>query len=65
MIATLCTTLDLRISSEGSESEEYVASRPNPATSQQPVLLIAQQLLPYLKEVVERWGSDEQIIEVK
>lgn len=66
MIATLCTTLDVRATG-GSESDDDSAhsrqSRHSPATSQQPVLLIAQQLLPYLKGVIDRWGADEQITE--
>lgn len=63
MIATLCTTLDLRISGgDDSEADESV-TRQALAIQQQPVLLIAQQLLPFLKGVVDHWGADEQISE--
>ena len=64
MIATLCTTLDLRTASEESETDESAPTHTTPAIRQQPVLLIAQQLLPFLKGIVERWGADEQISEV-
>lgn len=64
MIATLCTTLDLRISNgEDSEADE-AANRQALSVQQQPVKLIAQQLLPFLKGIVDRWGVDEQISEV-
>lgn len=68
MLGTLCTALDMRVcSGEDSEAEETGVSAGRPAITvhQQPVLLIAQQLLPYLKGVVDRWGTDEQITEVQ
>lgn len=66
MLATLCTTLDMRVTSgEDSEADEASTSgRQALAVHQQPVLLIAQQLLPFLKGVVDHWGADEQITEV-
>ena len=65
MLATLCTTLDLRISGGGDDSEvDEATARQTLAIHQQPVLLIAQQLLPFLKCVVDHWGADEQISEV-
>lgn len=64
MIATLCTTLDLRIATgEDSEADE-AATRQALSVQQQPVKLIAQQLLPFLKGIVDRWGADEHISEV-
>ncbi len=63
-IATLCTTLDLRISSGDDSEADESTTRQVLAIQQQPVLLIAQQLLPFLKGVVDHWGSDEQISEV-
>ena len=63
MLATLCTTLDMRIAS-GDDSEGDETGRQALAVHQQPVLLIAQQLLPFLKGVVDHWGADEQITEV-
>ena len=64
MIATLCTTLDLRASCDESESEDAAVQRTPLTIHQQPVLLIAQQLLPFLEGVVDRWGADDEIIEV-
>lgn len=64
MLATLCTTLDLRISSGDDSEADEATTRQALAIHQQPVLLIAQQLLPFLKGVVDRWGADEQISEV-
>ena len=65
MLGTLCTALDMRIcSGEDSEGDETGHQAGQIAVHQQPVLLIAQQLLPYLKGVVDRWGADEQITEV-
>ena len=64
MIATLCTTLDLRVTGEESEDDSgLIGQQKTCSTSQQPVLLIAQQLLPLLNGIVERWGADEQIVE--
>ena len=64
MIATLCTTLDLRVSSEEPEGEDETSHQVPLTVNQQPVLLIAQQLLPFLQGVVDRWGSDDDINEV-
>lgn len=65
MLATLCTTLDIRIAvGEESETEETADKQMAVRQHQQPVLLIAQNLLPFLKGVVEQWGADEQITEV-
>jgi len=65
MLATLCTTLDLRITvGEESETEEAASKQTAIRQQQQPVLLIAQNLLPFLKGVVEQWGADEAITEV-
>ena len=63
MIATLCTTLDLRVSSEEPEGEDDTSRVPL-TVHQQPVLLIAQQLLPFLQGVIDCWGSDNDINEV-
>jgi len=63
MIGTLCTTLDLRVGSEDPEVEDDT-SQLALTVHQQPVLLIAQQLLPFLQGVVDRWGSDDDINEV-
>lgn len=62
MIATLCTTLDLRVSSEEPEGEDDTSRVPL-TVHQQPVLLIAQQLLPFLQGVIDCWGSDNDINE--
>ena len=49
-IAIKCTTLDLRISSgDDSETEDITNRQVTIQQQQQPVLLIAQQLLPFLK----------------
>lgn len=65
MLATLCTTLDLRVSGSEDSSADETSHRQTLANQQQPVLLIAQQLLPLLKGVVDYLGTDEQITEVK
>ena len=64
MLATLCTTLDLRIATGDDSETEEAMTKQALAIHQQPVLLIAQQLLPFLKGVVDHWGADEQINEV-
>lgn len=65
MLATLCTTLDLRIAvGDESETEETTSKQKAIPPHQQPVLLIAQNLLPFLKDVVEQLGTDEAITEV-
>ncbi|XP_075876883.1 importin-13-like [Nelusetta ayraudi] len=59
MLSSLFTTLDVNRQGDGSEA----ASSPGPSPSQNPVVVVLQQVFPLIQTLLSRWLDNSEVVE--